>query len=445
MFGVVDLQQSHLFCDSVSGERLTNEISAVAVFDADSPPALAFVRSLGKQGVPVHVYASSGWNTSRLSRYTARTFRCPDIGNADVFLPWLEKQLRDGIIVSIAPTSDIIMYYIAELFPLFSETVQRAYPSPGAIMASLFKDRFGKICESHHIATPWTLFPRGFDDALFEADKHPYPLIVKPRSHIGVGVSRGWIAHDPKQLTERYCPYNLTRRSAHFFEKHPELRWPMLQEYVPHAMQNLYAVTGILDAGGQEHAVSGCAKIDQWPPTLGVGTIFEPYDNPQLVERGVAAVRKLLDRGLFELELIYDRRKGDYLAIDLNPRAYGQISLNVARGHDLPFLWNQLLQGVPLQEPPQAINDIGWVNTIPFIAGSLVKVLTQRDRKGAWERYRDLAKKKRVDVIHDLRDPLPSLAFASKLLRHPGSLIRPFLEKGNIVNEPDDNGDKPST
>ena len=48
----------------------------VAIFDADVPTGIAFVRSLGRAGVPLRVYSHRRWPVSRFSRYCADFARC---------------------------------------------------------------------------------------------------------------------------------------------------------------------------------------------------------------------------------------------------------------------------------------------------------------------------------------------------------------------------------
>ena len=87
----------------------------VGIFDADAPTALAFTRSLGRAGVPVRVYSQRRWPVARFSKHCGDFALCPDPDDAVRFLPWLEKELRSGRIELVAPTSDLIAFYLAEL------------------------------------------------------------------------------------------------------------------------------------------------------------------------------------------------------------------------------------------------------------------------------------------------------------------------------------------
>src|SRR3954467_3769307 len=86
----------------------------VAVLDAEAPPGLAFTRSLGRGGVPVRVYSPRRYPVARLSRYCSDFGRSPDPEHAEVFLPWLQREVERGDISLVAPTSDLIAFYMGE-------------------------------------------------------------------------------------------------------------------------------------------------------------------------------------------------------------------------------------------------------------------------------------------------------------------------------------------
>jgi predicted ATP-grasp superfamily ATP-dependent carboligase len=66
--------------------------------------------------------------------------------------------------------------------------------------------------------------------------------------------------------------------------------------------------------------------------------MFEPVPTPAFTDDAVDAVRTIVGSGLFELEVLVDTRTGEHWAIDLNPRGFGQMTLDIARGKDLPRL-----------------------------------------------------------------------------------------------------------
>jgi len=379
----------------------------VGIFDADSPTALAFVRSLGRRGIPLRVYSHRRWPVARWSRHCAEFSRCPDTEDADRFVPWLERELLGGRIDLVAPTSDLIAFYTAEL--------GASLPAQGAVLDCLFKDRFAAACARLGFRTPRAVYPASAQEARELAPTLRYPALLKPKSHVGVGLyHRGEVVHDVDDARQRYRPYDLPKR----YTRYPGLALPMIQEFVPAALENLYSVSGLLGANGEVIAASASRKAGQWPPLVGIGIEFHALPDADLIQRGIALARGALGRGLFEVEFIRGEEDGELMAIDLNPRAHGFISFDVARGHDLPWLWYLVASGESVAPCAPARDDLVWLHAIPWQIRRWVR------------RGRGLAipppSTRSVDVVNDSSDPVPSAIFTAVMLRHPGGLIRPF-------------------
>lgn len=403
----------------------------VAVVDAQSPPGLAFTRSLGRQGVPIHVYSPQRYPVSRMSRYCRKFGFCPDPENAEAFLPWLKAEVAKGEISFVAPTSDLIAFYMGEFPECFPAQQAQAMPSRDSILNMLFKDRFDAACRNNGVRAPWTSFPLSVEEALANASSLPYPVILKPKSHVGVGWARGVVVHNEVEMRAAFRPYPTRPETKMLMDRFPELAWPMVQEYVPDALKYLYSISGVLSPTGELIAWSGSRKTLQWPPTLGVGITFESWQEKQPVALGLKFAKAALGRGIFELELIYDSRTKDYVAIDLNPRAHGHIAFDIARGNDLPWLWYQMAIGQQVRRQPDPRDDIRWLHSIPYHVGGLIGLARGPKRWERFAQYKAGLTGQTVDIINDWNDLLPSLAHTAYMLRHPGGLIKPFItDKG---------------
>jgi predicted ATP-grasp superfamily ATP-dependent carboligase len=176
-------------------------------------------------------------------------------------------------------------------------------------------------------------------------------------------------------------------------------------------------------------AFAGSRKTLQWPPTLGVGIVFESWYDKRPVELGLKFARAALQRGIFELELIYDKRIDDYVAIDLNPRAHGHITFDIARGNNLPFWWYQMATGETLAIQPAASDKVRWLHSIPYHVGGLIGLARGPERRGRFSSYVGGLRGNVVDIINDPSDPLPSVAHTAYMFRHPGGLLKPFLSE----------------
>ena len=377
----------------------------------------------------MHVYSPRRTPVARLSRYCTRFATCPDVEDAERFLPWLKAESARGHYSYVAPTSDLMAFYMAEFPECFPKGQVHCMPGRDHVLDMLFKDRFDATCTRHGIRAPWTAFPLSVEAALAQAASLPYPVILKPKSHVGVGWARGVVVRDEVALRREFKAYPTRPETKMLMERFPELQWPMIQEYVPGALEHLYSISGVLGEDGELLAWAGSKKTQQWPPTLGVGIVFEPWKEQVPVALGLKFVKEALGRGIFELELIWDARTQTYVAIDLNPRAHGHIAFDSARHNDLPLLWYHMATGAKMTPLPDASDDIRWLHAIPYHVGNLIGLARGPGRGERLQAYMTNLRGKTVDIINDAKDPLPSVAHTYFMLRHPGGLIKPFLAK----------------
>ncbi|MGE0187738.1 MAG: hypothetical protein AB7F79_00290 [Steroidobacteraceae bacterium] len=399
---------------------------AVAVFDNTYSCTLAFLNSLGSHSVPVHVYGSSLLAATRWSRFCSRYQRCPPINEPAKFLPWLRERIRAGEITRVAPTSDLIAFYLAELREEFSAEVQRTIPILTEIENCLIKSRFTAVCTAHGIATPETCAPADIDAALAFAQRVGYPLIIKAKSHLAVGMAeRGGLIETPDQLRQQFYPYTMEHGHEYIAERYPELRLPLLQRFIPSATQCVYSVSGFKDARLGIVSAALSYKSEQWPQKVGTSTHQVGCADHRLLQAGLLAVDKLLSCGIFELELLVD---GDQLlAIDLNPRSFGFMSLDIARGSDLPWLWFQsTCNAVAEHDLARELLPMECRQPIPFYISRLIMLIRGPNRGAtAMKLWRELSKPW-VSMTGQWGDPVPKLSVMLALFRHPRSLLRPY-------------------
>jgi D-aspartate ligase len=396
----------------------------VAVFDNYWATTLAFCRSLGRQGVPLHFYGSGA---GRWSRYRTRHFSCPPVEDSARFLPWLSDKIRAGDITRIAPTTDLIAYYASRLRDEFSPQVQRTIAPLAEIEACLIKTRFADVCSIAGQPSLATAAPDTVEGALAQAAEWGYPIILKPKSHLAVGsAERGRLVRNADELRRYYHRYSVHPGQEGLAEIYPELCWPLIQQYVPSARQRVYSVSGFKDADGGVLAASVSYKREQWPPDVGVSTVQIACDDERLLDAGLQVVNRVLSRGIFEVELL---TQGDRLyAIDLNPRAFGFMALDIARGADLPWLWFRSSLGESQQrithrpDVALAARD-GLVHFMRRFAGRGVRNADEKER-----RISPLPRAT-IPMLGSWKDPLPMLISHLYLLRHPRAFVRAAGER----------------
>ncbi|MFK7918041.1 MAG: hypothetical protein AB8G14_08200 [Ilumatobacter sp.] len=404
--------------------------STVAVLDPEGPPGVAFIRSLGRRGVTMVAYSESKAVAGRWSRAVARHEHSPGVHDAERYLAWLTDMIGSGAITHVAPTSDYTVYATAIARQRAGVQVPAGGVSFEAAWACLHKPTFDRVAAKVGFAPVPAALPTSIDEAIVAAAALGYPLVIKPRTHIGVGIGRGAIVHDEHELRTHFARAEVDPAHGEALALDPDLAWPMLQRFIASAGLEVVSVSGCLSAGGAAMHVGHTSKLAQWPPGLGVGSLFESRRPEVHTELALKVVEQALGAGLFELELAIDRHTGEAWPIDLNPRAYGQVALEVARGNDLPGAWFELATGRHLE--PFAVRDPLpelWVSAMAHHPGALIGLLRGPQRRAELRRLRTLLGRPRVGSVADRRDPIPGLVMGLQMLRHPGSLVRPFLRR----------------
>jgi predicted ATP-grasp superfamily ATP-dependent carboligase len=398
---------------------------AVAVINNDWAPTLAFAVSLGRRNVPLHFY---GPGSGRWSRYCTARAACPPVNDANRFLPWLRSRVKAGEITRLAPTTDLIAYYLAVLRDEFPVEVRRAITPLSEIERCLIKTQFSTACENVGQLVPAQAAPDNLDAAVEAARTLGYPLIIKPKSHLVVGTSqRGQLVHDEAGLRRAYRAYPVASGQEQLAADYPELRWPFLQRYIPSARRCVYSISGIKDVETGMVSSLLTVKQSQWPPDIGVSTVQKVCNDQSILDAGLKTVDRLISRGIFELEVLLD---GDKLvAIDLNPRAFGFIFLDMAVGNDLPWLWWQTTLGAakPLPMPKEHFA-LECRFVVPYYFGRAIYKLFGPSVPNSPNSAR--VSRSWISMLGHRNDPLPMLLANIRLLRllpHPGGLLRPFL------------------
>jgi biotin carboxylase len=317
----------------------------------------------------------------------------------------------------------LIAFYTSSLRAEFSPDVQRTIAPLEEIENCLIKTRFSDAIAAAKQPTLPSAAPDTVEGALAAAAALGYPVIAKPKSHLAVGFDeRGRLLSNEKDLIRHYRRYEITPGQECIANAYPELRWPFLQRYLPSARQRVYSVSGIKDADAGILTASVSYKREQWPPDVGVSTVQIAHEDARILESGLQIVDRILSRGIFEIELLAD---GDALyAIDLNPRSFGFLELDMARGADLPWLWfRSTSERLEPESSPRAPVQVEARHRFIHLLRSIVHPRFFRGAPAEERRDRNRPRTS-VSMLGHWSDPLPLIVSNLKLLRHPRSLVR---------------------
>lgn len=400
---------------------------------------LAAVRSLGRAGVEVTVADWRRLVAARWSRWAARTVTCPDPGaEPRGFVDWLleEGARRPG--QALLATTDELAWLFARHFGELSRWYRLDTPPVEVIYGLLNKVRLAQACARVGLESPAATLYESEQQLEQLAGALRYPLVVKPQTQVLLAPhQKGRVVEGPDALLPAVRDFlAATRHRPELLEGDPGAGRPMLQAYLPRA-GGVYSLTGFIDRTGEVFVTRACRKVLQRPRRLGTGLCFEAAE----VDEGLAGrVRALClevgYRGVFEAELLEGER-GPAL-IDFNPRFYGQVALDIARGLDQPLL--AYLQAIGDERALKTA--AGWMRAAParapdawcdrvhlelFLAASRASGGRGADAL-QWHEWLAAHRADLADPLIDREDLLPAaivgLTSVARSVRHPRSTYR---------------------
>jgi predicted ATP-grasp superfamily ATP-dependent carboligase len=401
---------------------------------------LAATRCLGAYGVPVTIADPALLAPARWSRFATRRHSCPPVQEADRFVEWLLQFGRRYPGHVLYPTSDDIAWLCALHREEIASSFHLYQPPVEVLYTLLNKRRLQQACSAAGIETPpaWFAADDGELDRLYR--DLPYPILIKPQTQILYWPhAKGTVAHSAQELRGKYQRFmRVASYAPSFLARHPEAARPMLQAYLPAAVEGIYNLSGFIDVSGELFAVRASRKVLQRPRQLGVGLCFEEAE----IDHRLAAQLRTLCRqvgyhGVFEAEFIEEGERA--FLIDFNPRFFGQMAFDIQRGLPLPLLVHRAALGRRdllratldrTRDPGEGRRGRIYFNRIELamllrvqrLAGKMSGAEVRR-----WQRLAESPHASPMDAVLDPDDRAPGVAhLVSEVLhylRHPRSLL----------------------
>ena len=404
---------------SPSGKRLS-----VLLASASSGGTIAAVRCLGGFGVNVRVISSDILGAAAWSRYTKASYTAPKETDYRRFLERLLAigQSNPGQI--LLSTSD----ETAWLYTANASLLQRCFhvyqPSVSTIERLLDKDQFSKAASDAGIAVLPSWDPLKLDDLSRLAPSLPYPILIKPRTHVHRRRNdKGIVVQSRQDLIPQYRRFlarELDRDVDHAYV--PDAKRPILQQFVNVGREGVHSVSGFIDRTGDLFVTRRSRKVFQRMQPLGVGVCFKSLPNdPDLSLAIYQLCRAVGYFGIFEIEFI--RFDGRWVAIDFNPRFYNQMAMDIRRGMPLPLLacldasgdmssLREIIETVQIdEETTRTVFSDAFTLRAILLAKTMTSQITTADRQ-YWRRWTARKSVSAVDVAADRSDPVPGIVHA---------------------------------
>jgi D-aspartate ligase len=411
---------------------------------------LAAARCLGSRGIPVTMAGEDLLAPARWSRHVRRWAPSPSVFDTERFFGWLLDFGRREPGHVLYPTCDDLAWLIAQHANELSAFYRLYQPAERSILSILDKKTLYHACSDAGLDTVRTAFPSSRAQVLELARAFAFPVLLKPRTQVLLkGHGKGLIVDRIEDLGSAYDAFgvfNRWRPGESAIATGASL--PMLQEYLPQACQGIYSLAGFV--GPRDHGVAARAsrKILQRPRRLGVGLCFEeaPVDHAAL--EGITRLCHAVGyTGVFEAEFIGD--EGRLRLIDLNPRFYGQMGFEIARGLPLACLtWLGAMGdedglGRVLAEARAWSEGRGYTYCDGFYLNVVLSAQRWSGRMSpaevrhwrSWQRDHD-RRALMVDAAAGSEDRLPGMVAAARELfwavRYPGAFVRKIILDGNL-------------
>jgi D-aspartate ligase len=312
---------------------------SVLLASASSGGTIAAARHLGANGFDVSIVSSHRLGAAAWSRYTTRAYSAPPESESQRFL---ERLLAIGASDPgriLLPTSDETAWLYALNAVELGRYFRAVQPSTAVLLKILDKKLFADTAINAGLAVLPTWDPRNIDEIAALAPTLPYPILIKPRTHVHrLRKDKGVVVYSARELINQYQRF-VDREQARAACDHilRDANLPILQQFVRVGSEGVHSVTGFIDRTGELFVTRGATKVFQRSQPVGVGVCFESLPPaPALSDAVRRLCRELGYFGIFEVEFIWF--DGRWAAIDFNPRLYNQVGIDIRRAMPLPLL-----------------------------------------------------------------------------------------------------------
>ena len=311
----------------------------VLLATAGAGGTIAAVRRLHEHGFDVNVVSSERLGSAAWSNRVAHAYKGPRESDGEGFIRWLMANGEADPGQILLATSDQTSWLYTMHAPELSRYFRLYQPSIATMRVILDKNLFAEAAVRAGLSILPSWEPRNIDDLLAVAATLPYPILIKPRTHVHrLRNDKGLVAFSKEELIERYSLYVEMETIRGADNPHlPDAGLPILQQFVNVAKEGVYSVSGFLDRSGEMFVTRRSVKVLQRSQPVGVGVCFESRPAAPALSDAVRRLCKEMNYfGMFEVEFI--RFGQSWAAIDFNPRLFNQVGMDIYRGMPLPVL-----------------------------------------------------------------------------------------------------------
>jgi predicted ATP-grasp superfamily ATP-dependent carboligase len=357
--------------------------------------ALAVVRALGENGVPVAVLHYDARDTAQASRYARADVKIPHpLVDEPAFVEAIIRQARRYGRAVLMPASDESVVAISRNRGILAEYCEVACPEWSVTERFIDKSRTYALADANGIPAPRTLVPSCLADLDEQAQSIGFPLLLKPaESHLYFERFKRKMlrADNIATLRTAYCEavdFGLA---------------VTLQEIIPgddSAVVNYNSYTW----EGRPVAEFTARQLRKAPPVFGSPRVARSERIPEVIEPGRKILAAMGFNGFSCTEFKQDSRDGVYKLLEVNGRHNLSGLLAVRCGMNFPLIqYRHLAEGI-LADDHQFCAGVYWTDFFRDAGYSAAYVRTERHSPAAYVRP---YARRQCDAIFDRRDMKP--------------------------------------
>jgi D-aspartate ligase len=357
--------------------------------------ALAVVRALGENDVPVAVLHYDARDTAQASKYAIADIRVPHpLVDEAAFVDAVLQHAGRFDNPVVMPASDESVVAVSRNKERLASASRVAAPDWMVTQRFIEKSRTYALAEANGVPCPRTLVPHSVDEAEAQAESIGFPLLLKP--------SEGHLYYE-RFKRKMFRAENMAALRAAYLEAVDAGLAVTIQEIIPGADSDVVNYNSYTWEG-RPVAEFTARQLRKAPPKLGSPRVVRSERIPEVVEPGRAILRALDFDGFSCSEFKQDRRDGVYKLMEVNGRHNLSGMLAVRCGMNFPLIqYRHLAEGV-LPERCDFQAGVYWTDFFRDIGYSIRYLRSDPHSPADYVRPYAL---RQTDAIFDLHDFKP--------------------------------------
>jgi predicted ATP-grasp superfamily ATP-dependent carboligase len=319
---------------------------------------LAIARSLGREKIPVHVFAEEANDIAASSRYVSALEQV-DVSDSGSVIKTL-KRVASGMRVKpvMLCAADNFLEIVASHRQELDEIIVINLPESSVVDTVIDKGMFGEFAARFKLPVPRSWEVETDADIAECAGQVQFPVVIKPVfAHAGVEEKFQEDGVDAKMILARTA----AELTSHFDVLSATTDRLLIQEYIHGVDSEHYSYCVYRNAAGKELAGVGVRKIRLLPIHGGAGTFVEVCEDAELIEKSRRIIDALGYTGVSSVCCKRHAETGRLLAHEVNGRFPMWHGISGLASTDLPYIAYRDMIGTPMDVHQRSAGDRKWM------------------------------------------------------------------------------------